>query len=240
MSTARVSIAPCATRCLRQPAAGDIDTVRSAIEAGFDPRLTDAQGRTVHQIAKEYGHEAIELLARELEERETAPAAHARRGRQHSRRRGERPRRQAAQPARQPPGPDRRPRRQFPEADRAAQGSMAQPARLRGTAARTRRRRAHPRHRRQRLCAALCGRSRRPRDRQAAGRGRRRRDRRRRRPSPWRARLGDLLSQDAPRRRRLPARAGREAQSLVGDRARPRSTTFAISSRPIRRCLRRA
>jgi ankyrin repeat protein len=54
-------------------AAGDIDTVRSAFEAGFDPRLTDAQGRTVHQIAKEYGHEAIELLARQHEERETAP-----------------------------------------------------------------------------------------------------------------------------------------------------------------------
>ena len=55
-------------------ARGDIDTVRSAIEAGFDPRLTDAHGRTVHQIAKEYGHEAVELLARELDEREIAPA----------------------------------------------------------------------------------------------------------------------------------------------------------------------
>lgn len=53
--------------------AGDIATVRAALEAGFDPRLTDASGRTLHQIAKEFGHEAIELLARELEERDTNP-----------------------------------------------------------------------------------------------------------------------------------------------------------------------
>jgi ankyrin repeat protein len=53
--------------------AGEIETVRSAIEAGFDPRLTDGEGRTLHQIAKEYGHEAIELLARGLEERDTTP-----------------------------------------------------------------------------------------------------------------------------------------------------------------------
>jgi ankyrin repeat protein len=53
--------------------AGDIETVRSALDAGFDPRLTDARGRTVHQVAKEYGHEAIELLARELEERDDNP-----------------------------------------------------------------------------------------------------------------------------------------------------------------------
>lgn len=53
--------------------AGDIKTVRAALNAGFDPRLTDAEGRTVHQIAKEYRHEAIELLARELEERDETP-----------------------------------------------------------------------------------------------------------------------------------------------------------------------
>ena len=53
---------------------GDIDTVREALAGGFDPRQTDARGRTVHQIAKEYGHEAIELLARELEERDTQSA----------------------------------------------------------------------------------------------------------------------------------------------------------------------
>lgn len=53
--------------------AGDIETVREALNAGFDPRQTDAEGRTVHQIAKEYGHEAIELFARELEERDSSP-----------------------------------------------------------------------------------------------------------------------------------------------------------------------
>jgi ankyrin repeat protein len=53
--------------------AGDIASVREALEAGFDPRVTDASGRTLHQIAKEYGHEAIELLARQLEEHDTNP-----------------------------------------------------------------------------------------------------------------------------------------------------------------------
>ncbi len=53
--------------------AGDIETVRGALNAGFDPHLTDAEGRTVHQIAKQYGHEAIELLARALEERDDTP-----------------------------------------------------------------------------------------------------------------------------------------------------------------------
>jgi ankyrin repeat protein len=53
--------------------AGDIATVRAAFAAGFDPRATDAGGRTLHQIAKEYGHEAIELLARQLEERDSNP-----------------------------------------------------------------------------------------------------------------------------------------------------------------------
>ena len=53
--------------------AGDVATVREALEAGFDPRVTDGRGRTLHQIAKEYGHEAIELLARQWEERDTNP-----------------------------------------------------------------------------------------------------------------------------------------------------------------------
>lgn len=52
---------------------GDIDTVRAALSNGFDPRQTDAHGRTVHQIAKEYGQEAIELLARVHEERDSNP-----------------------------------------------------------------------------------------------------------------------------------------------------------------------
>lgn len=54
--------------------AGDIDTVRGALNGGFDPRQIDAHGRTVQQIAKEHGWEAIELLARDIEERDTTPA----------------------------------------------------------------------------------------------------------------------------------------------------------------------
>jgi ankyrin repeat protein len=53
--------------------AGDIETVRRAFAAGFDPGATDDDGRSVHQIAKQGGHEAIELLAREFQERETRP-----------------------------------------------------------------------------------------------------------------------------------------------------------------------
>jgi ankyrin repeat protein len=52
---------------------GDVDTVRAALSEGFDPRQTDAHGRTLHQLAKEFGHEAIELLAREHEERDGNP-----------------------------------------------------------------------------------------------------------------------------------------------------------------------
>ena len=52
---------------------GDVETVREALNDGFDPRQTDAEGRTVHQLAKEYGHEAIELLARQHEERDSNP-----------------------------------------------------------------------------------------------------------------------------------------------------------------------
>ena len=104
-----------------------------ALNGGFDPRQTDAEGRTVHQIAKEYGHEAIELLARELEERDDNPPElrgavesildAAEKGHADKLRK----------PARQPSRPDRRPRRQFPEADRPAQGGLAKPARLRAS-----------------------------------------------------------------------------------------------------------
>ena len=52
---------------------GDIETVRRAFEAGFDPGATDDDGRSIHQIAKQAGHEAIELLAREFQERATRP-----------------------------------------------------------------------------------------------------------------------------------------------------------------------
>jgi ankyrin repeat protein len=53
--------------------AGDVETVRHAFEAGFDPAWTDDDGRTVHQIGKANGHAAIELLARDFQERETRP-----------------------------------------------------------------------------------------------------------------------------------------------------------------------
>ena len=53
--------------------AGDVETVRKAFAAGFDPYALDADGRTIHQIAKEDRLEALELLARQVHERETRP-----------------------------------------------------------------------------------------------------------------------------------------------------------------------
>jgi ankyrin repeat protein len=53
--------------------AGDTQTVRRALEGGFNPAATDDDGRTIHQIGKADGHEAIELLARDFQERETRP-----------------------------------------------------------------------------------------------------------------------------------------------------------------------
>ena len=53
--------------------AGDVEAVRRAFAAGFDPGTVDDDGRTVHQIAKAAGNAAIELLAREFQERETRP-----------------------------------------------------------------------------------------------------------------------------------------------------------------------
>jgi ankyrin repeat protein len=55
--------------------AGDIETVRRTFEGGFDPSLTDDDGRTIHQIGKTGGSQAIELLAREFQERRDRPAA---------------------------------------------------------------------------------------------------------------------------------------------------------------------
>jgi ankyrin repeat protein len=51
--------------------AGDVETVRRAFESGFDPGTTDDDGRTIHQIAKADRHEAIELLARDVQGGET-------------------------------------------------------------------------------------------------------------------------------------------------------------------------
>jgi ankyrin repeat protein len=53
--------------------AGDIEAVRRAFASGFDPATPDSDGRTVHQIAKERGHEAIEVLARNLQGGKTRP-----------------------------------------------------------------------------------------------------------------------------------------------------------------------
>ena len=49
---------------------GDLDTVRRALERGFNPGTTDATGRTIHQVAKRVGHTPIELLMREWQERD--------------------------------------------------------------------------------------------------------------------------------------------------------------------------
>ena len=48
--------------------------VRRAFAAGFDPGTTDADGRTIHQIAKADRHEAIEILARDVQGGATRPA----------------------------------------------------------------------------------------------------------------------------------------------------------------------
>jgi ankyrin repeat protein len=46
---------------------GDVETVRHAIAAGFDPNEADNNGRTIHQIAKANRFEAIELIARDAQ-----------------------------------------------------------------------------------------------------------------------------------------------------------------------------
>jgi ankyrin repeat protein len=51
--------------------AGDVATVRRALAAGFDPATRDADGRTIHQIAKALRHEAVELLARDAQQDST-------------------------------------------------------------------------------------------------------------------------------------------------------------------------
>src|SRR5262245_30712800 len=44
--------------------AGDVEAVRRAFAAGFDPATRDGDGHTIFQIAKELRHEAVEMLAR--------------------------------------------------------------------------------------------------------------------------------------------------------------------------------
>jgi ankyrin repeat protein len=53
--------------------AGDVEAVRRALLAGFDPGMTDDDGRTIHQIGKAGGHAAIELVAAEYQARDTRP-----------------------------------------------------------------------------------------------------------------------------------------------------------------------
>ena len=53
--------------------AGDTEVVRRALEAGFDPATQDADGRTLYQIAKEGHREEIELMIRDLRERNSRP-----------------------------------------------------------------------------------------------------------------------------------------------------------------------
>ena len=53
--------------------AGDVEAVRRAVASGFDPATPDRDGRTIHQIAKDLGHEAIELLVRNLQGGKTRP-----------------------------------------------------------------------------------------------------------------------------------------------------------------------
>ncbi|SKA17002.1 Ankyrin repeat [Enhydrobacter aerosaccus] len=58
--------------------AGDVEAVRRAFAAGFDPATPDSDGRTVMQIAKEHGHDAIEILTRTLWERVGRPESEGR------------------------------------------------------------------------------------------------------------------------------------------------------------------
>ena len=46
---------------------GDVEAVRRAFEAGFDPATPDRDGRTVYQIAKELRHADIEILAQRIQ-----------------------------------------------------------------------------------------------------------------------------------------------------------------------------
>jgi len=47
--------------------AGDVEAVRRAFARGFDPATPDFDGRTIHQIAKDRSHAAIEVLVRNVQ-----------------------------------------------------------------------------------------------------------------------------------------------------------------------------
>lgn len=50
--------------------AGDVETIRRALQHGFNAGATDASGRTIHQIAKTLNHAELELLMRVHQERD--------------------------------------------------------------------------------------------------------------------------------------------------------------------------
>lgn len=54
---------------------GDADAVARALARGFDPYTTDTAGRTIHQIAKDQGCEAVEIVIRNHQGREKRPKA---------------------------------------------------------------------------------------------------------------------------------------------------------------------
>src|SRR5262245_24104558 len=58
---------PAHDRIFAAARAGDVDVVRRAFASGFDPATADADGRTIHQLAKDLRHEALELLARDVQ-----------------------------------------------------------------------------------------------------------------------------------------------------------------------------
>jgi ankyrin repeat protein len=47
--------------------AGDVETVRRAFASGFDPATPDQDGRSIHQIAKDLRHDALETLVRNVQ-----------------------------------------------------------------------------------------------------------------------------------------------------------------------------
>ena len=53
--------------------AGDLTTVRHALERGFNPGASDSTGRSLHQLAKTLGHTELELLMRRHQEYDERP-----------------------------------------------------------------------------------------------------------------------------------------------------------------------
>jgi ankyrin repeat protein len=53
--------------------AGNVEAVRRAVASGFDLATPDNDGRTIYQIAKEQGHAAIEVLARDQRQVDLLP-----------------------------------------------------------------------------------------------------------------------------------------------------------------------